>query len=61
LAPHVDPALTTVHQPIRRKGEEAVELLLAAIGRRHGSVEPEHRLLETRLIVRDSTGPARPR
>jgi alanine racemase len=61
LAPHVDPALTTVHQPIRRKGEEAVELLLAAIGRRHGSVEPEHRLLDTRLIVRDSTGPARPR
>ena len=24
LAPHVDPPLTTVHQPIRRKGEEAV-------------------------------------
>ena len=23
LAPHVDPPLTTVHQPIRRKGEEA--------------------------------------
>jgi alanine racemase len=61
LAPHVDPALTTVHQPIRRKGEEAVELLLAAIGRRHGSGDPEHRLLETRLIVRDSTGPVRAR
>ena len=25
LAPHVDPPLTTVHQPIRRKGEEAVQ------------------------------------
>ena len=24
LAQHVDPPLTTVHQPIRRKGEEAV-------------------------------------
>ena len=57
LAPYVDPPLTTVHQPIRRKGEEAVELLLAAIGRRDGSREPEHRVLETRLIVRASTGP----
>ena len=27
LSPHVDPPLTTVHQPIRRKGEEAVRLL----------------------------------
>ena len=26
LAQHVDPPLTTVHQPIRRKGEEAVRL-----------------------------------
>ena len=42
LAQHVDPPLTTVHQPIRRKGEEAVRLLLAEIRRRdHG--RPEHR------------------
>ena len=61
FAPHVDPALTTVHQPIRRKGEEAVELLLAAIRRRNGAGGPEHRVLETRLVVRDSTGPMRPR
>jgi DNA-binding LacI/PurR family transcriptional regulator len=57
LAPHVDPPLTTVHQPIRRKGEEAVRLLLAVVQRR-GSSSPEHRRLETRLIVRGSTGPA---
>jgi DNA-binding LacI/PurR family transcriptional regulator len=57
LAPHVDPPLTTVHQPIRRKGEEAVRLLLSVVQRRdQGS--PEHRRLETRLIVRGSTGPA---
>ena len=31
LAQHVDPPLTTVHQPIRRKGEEAVRLLLTVI------------------------------
>jgi DNA-binding LacI/PurR family transcriptional regulator len=58
LAQHVDPALTTVHQPIRRKGEEAVDLLLATI--RAGRADAtEHRRLEARLVVRDSTGPAR--
>ena len=57
LAPHTDPPLTTVHQPIRRKGEEAVRLLLSVVQRRE-TFRPEHRLLETRLIVRGSTGPA---
>jgi DNA-binding LacI/PurR family transcriptional regulator len=56
LAPHVDPALTTVHQPIRRKGEEAVRLLLSVVERRDHATS-EHRRLETRLIVRASTGP----
>jgi len=56
LAPHVDPPLTTVHQPIRRKGAEAVRLLLAVVQRRDQAT-PEHRRLETRLIVRGSTGP----
>jgi DNA-binding LacI/PurR family transcriptional regulator len=56
LAPHVDPPLTTVHQPIRRKGEEAVRALLTVVERR-GPAKPEHRRLETRLIVRGSTGP----
>src|SRR5207247_5839495 len=31
LAAHVDPPLTTVHQPIRQKGAEAVRLLLAEV------------------------------
>jgi LacI family transcriptional regulator len=57
LAQHVDPPLTTVHQPIRRKGEEAVRLLLGVIQNREPA-KAEHRLLETRLIVRASTGPA---
>ena len=56
LAPHVDPPLTTVHQPIRRKGEEAVRLLLAVVQRRD-QANPEHLRLETRLIVRGSSGP----
>ena len=52
----VSPPLTTVHQPIRRKGESAVQLLLSAVqGRdRH----PEQVRLETRLVIRASTGPA---
>ena len=56
LAPHTNPPLTTVHQPIRRKGEEAVRLLLSVVQRRD-LTNLDHRLLETRLIVRGSTGP----
>jgi hypothetical protein len=37
--------------------EEAVRLLLSLVERRDPTA-PEHRLLETRLIVRGSTGPA---
>ena len=57
LATHVDPPLTTVHQPIRRKGEEAVRALLAVV-ERGGRARPVHRRLETRLIVRGTAGPA---
>ena len=57
LASHVDPPLTTVHQPIDRKGEEAVRALLAVI-EGAGAVPVEHRRLDTRLVVRVSTGPA---
>ncbi|MBA2373373.1 MAG: LacI family DNA-binding transcriptional regulator [Chloroflexi bacterium] len=56
LAPHTDPPLTTVHQPIRQKGEEAVRLLLTVVERRDLAT-PEHRLLETRLVIRGSSGP----
>jgi len=57
LAQHVDPPLTTVHQPARRKGEEAVRMLLAEV--LHPDLgRPEHRLLPTRLVIRSSTGPA---
>jgi DNA-binding LacI/PurR family transcriptional regulator len=57
LARYVEPPLTTVHQPVRRKGVEACRLLLSAIER--GPVaRPDHHRLQTRLIVRGSTGPA---
>lgn len=55
ISQHTNPPLTTVHQPIRQKGESAVGLLLSAIERR--GPHPEHLRLETRLIVRGSTGP----
>jgi DNA-binding LacI/PurR family transcriptional regulator len=57
LAAHVDPPLTTVHQPIRQKGADAVRLLLAEVEQREAN-RPEHLRLETRLIVRASTGTA---
>jgi DNA-binding LacI/PurR family transcriptional regulator len=53
LAETTDPPLTTVHQPIRGKGEEAARLLLSLLA---GNEEPAgHRRLATHLIVRAST------
>ncbi len=56
IAQHTNPPLTTVHQPIRQKGESAVRLLLSVVERR--DLHPEQLRLETRLIIRGSTGPA---
>jgi len=56
IAQYTDPPLTTVHQPISRKGEEAVHLLLNVIDGREPA-RSEHRRLETRLVIRGSTGP----
>jgi DNA-binding LacI/PurR family transcriptional regulator len=56
LAQTTDPPLTTIHQPIRAKGEEAVRLLLDLIAGR--GQPPEHRRLATELIVRASTAVA---
>jgi DNA-binding LacI/PurR family transcriptional regulator len=53
VAQYLDPPLTTVRQPVRLKGEEAVRLLLAFI---NGETPPDiHRTLATTLIVRGST------
>jgi len=52
LAADLDPALTTVHQPIREKGVTAVRLLVSAISDGGGS---KRVTLETRLVVRAST------
>jgi len=57
LTRFTDPPLTTVHQPVRRKGEEAARLLLSAINAPRGEAVAQHRILETRLVVRRSTAP----
>jgi DNA-binding LacI/PurR family transcriptional regulator len=58
VAAHTDPPLTTVHQPIRRKGEVAMRVLLGLVENGHGS-HPEVPRLKTHLVVRGSTGPPR--
>lgn len=55
LAASTDPPLTTVHQPVQGKGEAAVRLLLSVMEGGHSA--PVHRRLETRLVIRSSTGP----
>jgi len=61
VAPYTDPPLTTVHQPGRRKGDAAMRILIDRLERRPTSGTQQWSL-ETRLIVRGSTGPApRPR
>jgi DNA-binding LacI/PurR family transcriptional regulator len=55
LAASTDPPLTTVHQPVRGKGDAAVRLLLSVM--EGGQSAPVHRRLETRLVIRSSTGP----
>ncbi|WP_040158572.1 LacI family DNA-binding transcriptional regulator [Mobilicoccus massiliensis] len=45
------PALTTVHQPIRRIGTTAVQMLTAALG----GENPTDQVFPTHLVVRDSS------
>jgi DNA-binding LacI/PurR family transcriptional regulator len=47
---HADPALTTVHQPVRALGHELARMLLAAIE----GQDPSPLILPTRLTVRES-------
>jgi DNA-binding LacI/PurR family transcriptional regulator len=53
-AAHTTPPLTTVRQPLRRKGELAGELLLALQAGRRPALAPR---LPTELVVRGSTAP----
>jgi LacI family transcriptional regulator len=52
----VSPGLTTIRQPAYEMGRIGAEILIEKI--RTKSKEPVHRILETSLIVRESTGRA---
>lgn len=52
----ITPALTTVAQPLRRKGKLASELLIRQLS---GEGEAVHHVLQTKLVVRESVSPPR--
>lgn len=54
LSQFTSPALTTVRQPASQKGAEAVRLLIDYI---ENGTEPSIKLLNTELILRESTSP----
>lgn len=55
IAPYVRPALTTIRQPARRLGEEAMRLLLEKMSS-NAPVSCKHILLPPQLVVRESCG-----
>ena len=55
LTRFTDPPLTTVHQPVRRKGEEAARCCWRRSGAHPAAARTGNRVLETRLVVRRST------
>lgn len=56
IAPFVRPALTTVRQPTRKIGEEAVRLLLDRMTDPQRDMHPRHMLLPPELVIRESCG-----
>ena len=57
-APTVEPALTTLAQPVREMSESSVDLLFERMAR--GRTEPRRRVFDFELRVRDSCGTAEP-
>ncbi|MCK4784891.1 MAG: substrate-binding domain-containing protein, partial [Desulfobacteraceae bacterium] len=57
IASFVTPGLTTIRQPAYDMGKFGAEVLLNLIGNKSG--KPIHKILETRLIKRESTAVVR--
>jgi len=57
LATHTHPPLTTLHQPRRAIGEQLAALLIDAVEKPEHP--PQRVTLNTRLVIRHSTGPPR--
>ena len=55
LASYLWPSRTTIRQPIQDLASAATNLLLNKLGRKNGDVE---QIVKSKLVVRDSTGPA---
>jgi LacI family transcriptional regulator len=53
IASSVTPALTTIRQPAYEMGELGAKILLHHIGNK--AYKPVHKILETRLVIREST------
>jgi LacI family transcriptional regulator len=53
-ASKIDPALTTVRQPVRSMGALAVEMLIDIIA--HPGAQTRHILVDTELVIRSSCG-----
>jgi len=51
----VEPSLTTIEQPSFEIGRRAVEILINELQAQNGQIEPYTEILETRLIVRNSS------
>lgn len=52
ISQYVDPPLTTIKQPIYKMGQEAVNMLVSIIGKKHSEIT---KVLEGRLVEREST------
>ena len=52
---HQDPPLTTVHIPTQAMGTRAADYLVARL---RGQIVPRVMLLEAKVVIRGSTGPA---
>lgn len=52
---HVEPALTTIEQPIQEMGRVAMRLLIDHITKGFGKYKPVHRILPAKLVVRQSS------
>lgn len=51
----VSPQLTTIHQPTYEMGKKAMEMLIDQINNGEDNMKPREEILETSLIVRQST------
>lgn len=57
-AAFVTPMLTTVRLPMEELGKVAMELVIGRVEGQYVQEEPQMRRFPTKLIIRDSTGPA---